>query len=132
MATTRPGIAFDNMIEICNDVPGVNVEEKAGWIKVSGPHGDSGPRIYLQRRNLVRQVDFSNFAEEQLEKLSPTLIPAEGNGKVQAQLDLSKDGWDMTLKLALQIVATSEATGNPRARGAQSAPHLADAVPELK
>ncbi len=129
MATTRPGVAFEDAISICMKTKGVKVEEKAGWIKVSGPHGDAGPRVYLQRRNTVRQVDLSNFADEQIEDLGEGAVPApRDNGRVQAQLDLTAEGWKDALSDALSIVAHSAATGDPRSRGRGGRP----SIPTLK
>lgn len=81
---------------------GVSIEEKSAWVKVSGPRGNKGPRIYIQRKENVRQVDLSGMG------VPEGCVPSDGdNGTVSAHLDLSSDGWEAALVACIAIVAGS-------------------------
>ncbi len=91
---------------------GVSIEEKSAWVKVSGPRGNKGPRIYIQRKENVRQVDLSGMG------VPEGCVPSDGdNGTVQAHLDLAGD-WEAALVRAIALVAASSTAQAP---GAQKA-----------
>lgn len=81
------------------------VEEKSGWLKVSGPGGDRGRRVYVAKRDTVRRVDVSGFGAG----VPGTTPPPRPNGAVQALLDMDGDDPLTVLERLLRSVGSGAA-----------------------
>ena len=115
------GIAQELVLEKLKSLPaGVRQEDKAAWIKVYGPHGDQGPRIYIAKQVRVRQIDLSDFGKGWVGTL-PLKAP---NGRVQAHLDMEDPLalWHLEelLKLLPSLPRVEKARVAPMGRTAKS------------
>lgn len=109
-----PRSAFDRVIAAAlRDGYQLTLEEKSGWTKIQGPAGPRGPRVYVPKRETVRQVDLSGFGAG----WKGTIPPAAKNGNVQAHIDLEGDDVWGTFADALKLVALA-----PRAASSAPAP----------
>lgn len=81
--TAKPGVARERFDEALKNLPpGLVLETKAAWDKITGP---SGNRIYVSRAKRVKEVHLSGFGAD-----APYGVPPKApNGKVQAWLDTS-------------------------------------------
>jgi hypothetical protein len=125
----RPSVEFTQICGIALAHPGVSVEEKAGWIKVSGPHGDRGPRVYIQRKAQVRQVDLSMMGAPE------GSFASDGkNGSVEAHLDLASPAWAASFAACLDLVASSTPVQSAKSKARPSLALLTktgDSSPDL-
>lgn len=94
------------------------VDEKAGWVKVFGPAGPNGPRLYIARRDVVRQVDLSGFgADFEQGPGCPVLGPEAKNGSVTGHLNLLHDDVLDNFEMLLMVVAAAAPAAPKAARG---------------
>lgn len=109
MAKTN-GIAQELVMEVLSNAPeGISIEDKAAWIKISGPHGDDGPRMYIARQVRIRQVDLSGFGKGFVGTV-PLKAP---NGRVQAHLDMEHEHALKHLGMLMQLLVSLPATPKP-------------------
>ena len=107
----KSGIEFEAFKSILEgELPeGVSIEDKAAWVKIEGPHGNDGPRMYVAKQVRVREVHLSAFGKG----FVGTIPPKDLNGRVQAYLDLEDPNALSHFRMLLEMLPTLPKTEKP-------------------